>query len=247
MKERGALVPLMLAVGASVAYLWTLTARERELIGDLEPIRVLIANVDIPERTRLTEAMVKERAVPRRYAAPDAFEVRVRGDLRMVANLVTKIRIPKGGAISQSALTAFSQNSGLSVKVPPGYRASALPVDRDMAVLMKPGDRVDVVVTVDANMVQGGRQKVTMTILQNLLVLSVGKDLGSGSGGAEGELKTAAFAQQEAISVAVNPIEFQYLALAGETGRLGVSLRSPGDIEIHPIKLADWPSLLGGG
>lgn len=247
MKERGALVPLVLAVGASVAYLWTLTARERELVGDLEPMRVLVANVDIPERTRLTEAMVKERSVPRRYAAPDAFEIRVRGDLRMVSNLVTKIRIPKGGAISQSALTAYSQKSGLSVKVPPGYRASALPVDRDMAVLMKPGDRVDVVVTVDAMMAQGGKQKVTMTILQNLLVLSVGGDLGAGVGTAEGEPKTAAFAEKEAISVAVNPIEFQYLALAGESGRLGVSLRSPGDIEIHPIKVANWPSLMGGG
>lgn len=247
MKERGALVPLLLAVGASVAYLWTLTAREKELIGDLEPMRVLVANVDIPERTRLSEGMVKERSIPRRYAAPDAYEVRTKGDLKMVANLVTRIRIPKGGAIAQSALTAFSQNSGLSVKVPPGYRASALPVDRDMAQLMKPGDRVDVVVTVEANMVQGGRQKVTITILQNVLVLSVGKDLGSGSGTAEGEPKLAAFAQSEAISVAVNPIEFQYLALAGETGRVGVSLRSPGDLEIHPIKLANWPSLLSGG
>lgn len=89
MKERGVLVPLVLAVGASVAYLWTLTARERELVGDLEPMR--------------------------------------------------------------------------------------------------------------------------------------------------------------AISVAVNPIEFQYLALAAESGRLGVALRGPGDVEIHPIKLANWPSLMGGG
>lgn len=247
MKERGVLAPLVLAVGASVAYLWTLTARERELVGDLEPMRVLVAGVDIPERTRLTEAMVKERSVPRRYAAPDAFEVRTKADLRLAANLVTKIRIPKGGAVVQSALTAFSQNSGLSVKVPPGYRASALPVERDLALLMKPGDRVDVVVTVDATMVQGGRQKVTLTILQNLLVLSVGKDLGAGAGGGDGEAKPASFAEKEAISVAVNPIEFQYLALAAESGRLGVALRGPGDVEIHPIKLANWPSLMGGG
>lgn len=247
MRERGALVPLMLSLAAAVCYLWTLTARERQLVGELEPMRVLVADVDIPERTRLTEAMVRERSIPRRYAAPDAFEIRAKSDFRIVANMVTRVRIPKGGAVVQSALTAFSQRSGLSVKVPPGYRASSLPVDRDMAQLMKPGDRVDVVVTVDAVMAQGGKQKVTLTILQNLLVLSVGRDLGTGVGTGEGEPKTEMFAEKVPISVAVNPIEFQYLALAGESGRLGVSLRSPGDLEIHPIKLANWPSLMGGG
>jgi pilus assembly protein CpaB len=246
MKERGALVPLVLAVGAAVAYLWTLTARERELIGDLEPMTVLVASVDIPERTRLKEEYVKARAVPRRYAPPDAFEVRTKGDMRMVSSLVSRIRIPKGGAVTQSALTSFSEKSGLSVKVPPGYRGSTLPVERGLAALMKPGDRVDVVVTVDATMAAGGRRKVTLTVLQNVLVLAVGRELGGGAPDS-GAAERPAFEAESVISLAVNPVEFQYLALAGETGKVGVSVRNPGDLEIHPIKLADWATLTGGG
>lgn len=243
---RGVLWPLVLSLGAAAAYLFSLSAREKQLIGDLEPMTVLVAAVDIPERTRLKEDYVRTRSVPRRYAPPDAFEVRVKGDLRMVHNLVSRIRIPKGGAVTQSALTSFSEKSGLSVKVPPGYRGSTLPVERGLAALMKPGDRVDVVVTVDALMAGGGRRKVTLTVLQNVLVLAVGKELGGG-GPDSGAPERPAFEAESVISVAVNPVEFQYLALAGETGKVGVSVRNPGDLEIHPIKLADWASLTNGG
>lgn len=246
MKERGAWVPLLCALGAAAAYMMTLTARERELVGDLEPMKVLVAAVDIPERTRLKEAFVKERVIPRRYAPPDAFEVRSQADIRMVGSLVSRVRIPKGGAVTQSALTSFSEKSGLSVKVPPGYRGSSLPVDRGLAALMKPGDRVDVVVTVDALMAQGGRRKVTLTVLQNVLVLAVGRELGGGPVNPDAAERPA-FEAESTVSVAVNPVEFQYLALAGETGKVGVSLRNPGDLEIHPIKLADWVALTGGG
>lgn len=246
MKERGALVPLLCALGAAAAYMLTLTQREKALIGDLEPMTVLVAAVDIPERTRLREDYVKERVIPRRYAAPDAFEVRTKGDVRMVSSLVSRVRIPKGGAVTQSALTSFSEKSGLSVKVPPGYRGSTLAVDKALAALMKPGDRVDVVVTVDALMAQGGRRKVTLTVLQNLLVLAVGRELGGGPVNPEAAERPD-FAAEASVSVAVNPVEFQYLALAGETGKVGVSLRNPGDVDIHPIKLADWATLTGGG
>lgn len=247
-KDRGVLIPLALAVAAAVVYMWTLTTREQQLVGTLEPIKVLLAATDLPERTRLNESLVRTALVPRRFAAPDAFEVRTPADMRMVTNLVTRVRIPKGGAITESALTSFSTGSGLAVKVPPGYRASVLPVERDMAALMKPGDRVDIVVTFEAVFAQGGRRKVTATILQNVLVLSVGRDLGAGqTGKGDDELKKAAsLEEKEAISVAVNPIEFQYLELASDAGHLGVSLRAPGDIEIHPIKMADFATLFGG-
>lgn len=247
MKERGFWLPLSLAVMSALAYLFTLTTRERQVLGDLETIKILYASADLPERMRLEERFVQTRSIPRRYAPPDAFEVRVPSDLKMVSGLVTRVRVPKGGALVQSALTSYSPGSGLSVKVPPGYRAAVLPVERDLAALMKPGDRVDVVVTFEARMAQGDRQKVTATILQNLLVLSVGKDLGAAAGKADGGAadKSAAFSQTETVGVAVNPFEFQYLALAGETGRLGISLRSPGDIEIHPIQMASLAKLFG--
>ena len=247
MSEKRVWLPLSLAVLSALAYMFTLSSRERQVLGELESIKVLHAAADLPERTRIEERLVQVRSIPRRYAPPDAFEVRVPSDLKMVSGLVTRVRVPKGGMLVQSALTAYSPGSGLSVKVPPGYRAAVLPVERDLALLMKPGDRVDVVVTFEAMMAQGGRQKVTATILQNLLVLSVGKDLGAAAGKAEGPPadKTASFSQTETVSVALNPYEFQYLALAGETGRLGVSLRAPGDIEIHPIQMASLSKLFG--
>ncbi len=159
------------------------------------------------------------------------------------------MRIPKGNQITQSALISLSPEAGLSVKIPPGYRGAILPIDSELKALIKPGDRVDVLVTFDALMADNRKEKVTATILQNVLVIAVGTNMGQGMNAkqfkAEGaaEEKNSAMAEKAMISLALNPNEAQYLALAMKQGDTTVIMRGLGDVEMHPMEMASFRKL----
>src|SRR5688572_28863794 len=101
--------------------------------------------------------------------------------------------------LAWTADPAAAEKAALT-KVPPGYRAIAVPVPWAEAIFIKKGDRVDVLATFDAIMVDKKTEKVTATILQNVVVL--GAQAPSEAGG------------KWAIQLVVNQNEAQYLALA---------------------------------
>jgi len=249
MEKKGILVPMALAIGAAVFYLMVLTSKERALSSAYETGQVLLARVDIPERTVLKEDMVEPAPIPRKFMEQDAFEVKIPADIKLISNLVTRVRIPKGNQISQSALISLSPEAGLSVKIPPGYRGTILGIEPELKTLLKPGDRVDVLVTFDALMADNRKEKVTATILQYVLVIAVGTNLGQGLSAkqaktsAEKEDKTAAFSEKAMIALALNPNEAQYLALAMKQGETTVVLRGLGDVEMHPMEMASFRKL----
>jgi len=93
----------------------------------------------------------------------------------------------------------------------------------DFDGLLRPGDRVDVLLT------QGGKDSVgsTITLLQNLVVLAVG---GSTIRGEDAE--SSKFARGSSVTVSVTVQQAQVLTQARERGRLTLSLRSAGDITL---------------
>lgn len=251
MEKRGIIIPFVLAAVAAMIYLWVLSSKERALTMNYEQTKTIVAKVDIPERTVLNDNLVEEMAMPRKFMAQDAFEVKTPSDLKLVSNLVTRVRIPKGNQITQSTLISLSPEAGLSTKIPPGYRGAVVPVSSDLLHLIKPGDRVDILVTFEALMANNQqREKVTATILQNVLVLGVGQDLGQGLASKQFQAKSsaeqqiAAFQENGILSVALNPNEVQYLALALKQGEaITVVLRGIGDVEMHPIQMASFRNL----
>ncbi len=249
MEKKGVLIPMVLAMLAAVFYLMVLTSKEKALSGDYEKAKVLAARADIPERTVLKEDMVEVLEVPRKFMQQDSFEIKSPSDMKLIVNLVTRTRVPKGNQVTQSSLVSLSPESGLSVKIPPGYRGAMLPIEPEMKILIKPGDRVDVLVTFEAMMNDGRKEKVTATILQNVLVIAVGTNLGQGMNAKQFknqqavEDKTAAFAEKATVSLALNPNEAQYLALALKTGEPTVIMRGLGDVEMHPMEMASFRKL----
>ncbi len=249
MEKKGVMIPMVLAMLAAVFYLMVLSSKQRALESDYQKAKVLVATVDIPERTVLRPDMVTTMDIPRKYMQQDSFEIKTESDMKLVMNLVTRTRIPKGDQLTQSSLVSLSPESGLSVKIPPGYRGAMVPIDPEMKALIKPGDRVDVLVTFDAMMNDGRKEKVTATILQNVLVIAVGTNLGQGMSAAEfkglakSEAKTAAFSEKATLSLALNPTEAQYLALSLNQGTPTVILRGLGDVEMHPMEMASFRKL----
>lgn len=250
MEKKGMLVPMVLAIAAAAIYWWVLTSKERELAAANEPATVLVAKYDLPARTIMNVDLVETRVIPKMYIEQDAYEVKSQSDIKLVSNLVTAVRIPKGNQITQSGLVSLSPEAGLSVKVPPGYRGCVLPLENDLLRLIKPGDRVDILVSFDAVMGDNRKEKVTATILQNVLVLGVGTNLGQGLSGSQAKAKAAAeaadaaFSEKAALSLALNPNEAQYLALSAKQGQVDVIVRGLGDVELHPMEIASFKRLI---
>lgn len=250
MEKKGVLVPVILALFAASIYWWVLTSKERAMAKSQETAQVLSAKYDLPARTILKEDLVEIVSIPRQYMQQDAQEIRSASDIKLVANLVTAVRIPKGNQITLSALVSLSPEAGLSVKVPPGYRGCVLPMDNDLMRLIKPGDRIDVLVTFDAVMGDSRKEKVTATILQNVLVLGVGANLGQGMSSLQAKAKEAAtsadqaFSSKGVLSLALNPDEAQYLSLCLVQGNVSVIVRGLGDVELHPMAIASFKRLI---
>ncbi len=250
MEKKGFLLPLLLALGAAMIYWWILSQKEKNLARAYETGQVLVARFDLPARTVIKEDLVEVIQVPRKYMQQDSYEVRSPSDIKHVANLVTAVRIPKGNQVTQGALVSLSPEAGLSVKVPPGYRGCILPMENELLRLVKPGDRVDVLVTFDAVMGDSRKEKVTATILQNVLVLGVGTNLGQGMSGDMAKAKAGkeaadqAFSDKGVLSLALNPNEAQYLSLSAKTGDVSVVVRGLGDIELHPMEIASFRKLI---
>jgi pilus assembly protein CpaB len=242
MEKKGVMLPVLIAVIAAILYWAALTSREAKDNKENETANVLVARVDLPPRTVLKEGLVDTVAMPRKFIQKDAYEVRSLTDVKLVSNLVTKIRIPKGNQLSQYALIPLGPDAGLSVKVPPGYRGVVLDVPVNFLRLVKPGDRVDVYLTFDAVLNTGKKDKFSLALLQNIQVLGVGSNLGQGMSSEqkkqrdEEEKETRAFSDKAPISLALNPKEAQYLSLAKEQGELMVVVRGLGDLEMYPLE-----------
>lgn len=249
MDKKNILIPAILAIAAATIYLMILTAKERSLMSAYETTHVLVARLDIPERTVLKENMVEALSIPRKFMQQDAFEVNSPSDISLISNLVTRVRIPRGDQVTQSSLISISAKAGLSVKIPPGYRGAILPINPAMRDLIKPGDHVDVLVTFSAKMADGHKEKVTATILQNLMVLAVGDNMGQGLNAKQAKAlnsqqsQLASLSDKAAVSVALNPDEAQYLALSMKEGSVEVILRGLGDLEMHPMSMASFRKL----
>jgi pilus assembly protein CpaB len=252
MEKKGVLVPAALALVSAVLYLLVLTSKEKAISDSYEPAQVLVARQDIPERTVLKPDMFEPMTVPRKFIQQDAFEVRAPSDLNMVSNLVARVRVPKGNQLTESSLISMSPDAGLSVRVPPGYRGAVLPIEPAMKSLIKPGDHIDILLTFDAVFANGHHDKATVTILQNVLVVAVGNDMGQGMTAGQKKLQSdkdermAALSDKALISVALNPNELQYFALMQQRGTTSIAVRGLGDNYMHPFPVVSLETLLSG-
>lgn len=110
-----------------------------------------------------------------------------------------------------------------------GYRGMAVPLSGDQAAFIQKGDRVDALVTFDAKLKDNAKEKVTATILQNVLVVDV--------------IKPGKIEDKGVVELKLNPNEAQYLALSLQQGELRIIVRAPGDKEMHPMEMASFRKL----
>ncbi len=138
-----------------------------------------------------------------------------------------------GDAPSDKAPAGTSAAAPAS-KLVAGYRGAVIPLPVDQLLYVKKGDRVDVLVTFDAVMGKKGgttKEKVTATILQNIMVLNVHRPENKEVPGA--------------IELMCNPVEAQYVALSvAQANKINIVVRAPGDTELHPMEIASFRKLI---
>ena len=219
--NRSALIASMALGLLGAGLLWVYMVRyEREARGG-EPVLVLVARQDLPMGTALTPESLAAQPIPEAY-------VDGRNILATAKERVLGIRLRNAIKAGERILwTDLASNSGddrgLSTLVRPGYRAFTMLVDASstFAGLLQPGDRVDVLHTTERN----GRP-VTLTLLQNVLVLAIGNRTAN----LEGVDEEASNAEE--ITVSVTPSQAQLIAEAQNMGSLRLVMRAPDDIGI---------------
>jgi pilus assembly protein CpaB len=122
----------------------------------------------------------------------------------------------------------------LSDMVKPGRRALAVPatLPSTFGGLLRPGDRVDALLTTAD---RDSSRRVTVPLLQNVLVLAVGNDVGAtpsfGSQDSDEELPTWR-THLTTVTVAVTVRQAELLTLAQDQGTLSLILRNPEDVAV---------------
>lgn len=249
MNKKNALLPLIFAIAAAVIYFLILNMAQSSLQKASTSVTVAVAKVDIPEGKVINKGFITKKDIPSAYVQRNAFILSKGDSINDIENLVTRVAIAKDDQITKNALTSLSPDAGISLKVSPNYRAFILDVNNNVSNLVKPGDKVDILLTFEASLKGGTKENMAATILQNITVLGVGSNLGQGldaagkAANAEKEANAAAFSDRSVLSLALTPLEAQYLALAKEEGEVTIVVRSNGDTKMFPMAVSSFSKL----
>jgi len=202
------------ALGLMAAVLTYTFIRTIEDTGDVQEVRevgVMIANTDIPSGTEVTAGMLRLAQVAETARHPDAARTP-----NQVIGRITKVPIVRGEQVLDSRLLPAGVRPSLTFVIPSGTRPISVAVNEVVGVagFVKPGDRVDVLATMDS---PDSDSAVTTTVLQNVEVLAIAQDMEER---VDKEPKVTT-----TVTLAVTLAEAQRLTLAEETGVLRLALR----------------------
>ena len=149
--------------------------------------------------------------------------------VQQATDRIASRNIARAERLSETNTTAAIEGTSLSKVIPPGLRAIALHVTEDSAVanLIKPGDRVDVLMVSNASRTAATAGRLfppaeAVTILQNVAVLAVGNaTVVAGSNNSSAPART--------VALAVTPRQAAMVALVRTVGTEYLSLRAGGD------------------
>ncbi len=133
---------------------------------------VVVAKTDIPELTEIHANMIEIVSKPKRYIEPGHTN-----DKKEVEGFISAVPLRKGEQVTLNKILAPGIKTGLSRQVSPGKRAVSISVNDVNAVnrLLKPGDRIDVLATIDPPGSTTRGLQIIKIMLQDVPVLSVGE------------------------------------------------------------------------
>jgi len=210
---------VLLGAAAAIAAYFSITAVARQTGGQaargLQP--VVVTTADLTYGVKLEPSMLHVVRYPKDAVPAGAFS-----SVDSVAGQTTKVFL--GAREPVTAVKLSSRGGGLSMLVRPTMRAASVEVNQVSGVsgFVLPGDRVDVLVTVDPRG-SGNQDAITRTILQNLEVLAAGQKT---------QQESSKPISVQAVTLLVDPQGAEQLALAMHEGEITLALRNPEDQDL---------------
>ncbi len=199
----------------------------------LETQPIAIATVDLNWGTVVVKEMVKMDPFLKSSLPAGAYT-----DMNSLLGRVVISSIKAKEPFLESRLAPQSlKTGGVAAVIASNKRAVAVRVDKVIGVagFVKPGNRVDVLVT----MAKGKTgEAITKIVLENMLVLAAGPEVQTAKG------KEQQAAPVNVITLEVTPEEAEKLALAATEGKLQLALRGLTDTEEVLTQGAVVPALL---
>jgi len=224
----------MVATGASMT-LYRLTSTRSQPVRPPAPtVKVVLASRDLELGTILREGDVVLADWPGEVAAgacAHTQDVVGRG-------VITKIYAKE--PILEARLAAKGAGGGFAATIPKGMRAVAVPVNEVVGVagFVVPGMHVDVLISGTPPSGTAGLGTLTMTLLQNIEVLSAGQDFKK-----DAEGKPVAV---QVVTLLVTPEKAEQLSLASHQTTIQLVLRNPLDRDVAKTPGVALSQLFGG-
>ncbi len=186
-----------------------------------EVVKVLVASADIMPGTKLDETNTSFRQWPKdavpegAVTKPEQIEERALLARAVPGEMIMLAKVGEKGVY------------GASAEIPEGMRVVTVQVNQTKthSGLLRPGDRVDVMVTYKRRMEDRGMVTTTRTVLEYIRVFATDSLRASGSPDAGQEINA------KNISVLVDPEQAAILMLAQNKGELTLALRRGDDSE----------------
>ncbi len=213
---RAAVIGLLVACVASFL-VWSYMRRFEDEASGGPRVMVLTVVRTLEPGAVLKDSDIGERGIPVAYVESRAIRA---SDRQRIANLRISSALEAQQILNWSDIVASNDERMLSNLVQPGMRAVAIRTEGRSGSLARPGDRVDVISTVQ----QPGSQehRVGVVLLQNVLVL--GHPAGGPGDVGNDNIDTV-------LSLSLD--QSQLLAVAGDKAKLSLALRSTPDVIIQ--------------
>lgn len=258
-EKRGWLIAGVFALAAAILS-WVMLSQERVRLANQarknlaafqeNTLDIVLAKVDILPGKLITEDMLYTQRIDKNSLPAEAAT-----SVARVVDRISTVPVKEKYMIPVDKLVwPTTRETTLAAKTPIGKRAMAISVDNISALIgmIKAGDYVDVIGLIPLPIEVDGKQSAelaTVPLFQNVLILSVGAELGAGTEkGSVSRRRTAEFAPKEdaapLITLSLSPEEVNILAFIKEQGKIQLVLRSPGDAQTNPVKPINWATVL---
>jgi len=210
----GAVASGLVAVYFTHSYIYSeINNVKNKYINNHETVKVVVASHPIKRGDELTYENLSLRDIPLRYTHDSVIRS---SQADNVIGKHTIHELNKGEALLSSFISQ-SSNDGFANLIKEGERAITVPVDMvsSMSGLLRPGNRIDLMLTVRAE------KQLTRPLLKNVTVLATGDSVDNGRHGDKGMFQT--------ITVSVTPEDAARITLARNVGTISVVLRSTKD------------------
>ena len=166
----------------------------------------------------LKDADIGERGIPQAYVESRSIRA---SDRQRIANLRISVALDAQQVLNWTYIMASTDERTMSGIIQQGMRAITVHTEGASGSIARPGDRVDVIATIQQP--GSSEHRAGVVLLQNILVL--GHPLASTTTTGANE------AQDTILSLTLQ--QSQLVAVAGDKAKLTVALRGPEDVRVQ--------------